>query len=806
MTNSKNTRALLGAIATLGLAGLYVPSVYGVTYTLAPNDGTTAQDWNTAATWTPSTGTPSSGDTATVSGAFGGVSQTVDISAALGTGLTTLVLGDTSGTGTTTVRSNNATPLAMASASASITSGGLAGAVNVISAPLALNGGLTINGPGSTVVSNSNNPLSIAGKISPVAAGAKTIDNLSTQTVTFGDIDLSTGATASTVTIRAGTTALATGANSNVVLGGVIADGGTVASNIALGARYSTTLGGSSFQINGTNTYTGTTTLGLQANVNTVFKINSDQPFGPASGGTLTIGNNTYANTLEAVGQDRTISKNSTTINRSIVFQGSNSLTLAATTMNMSNNASTSNSTIGVFAFINNNITASGKTVTLGSSGGNLYLNGSNTSDLYRMRDVTGAGTTIIASNMADNSGASVPADSRMVIQQSGTGTLILAGNNTYQGSTRITGTGTIQLGNGGTTGSLAPAHDSDATKAGVDSIAIVNGTGSGTLAFNRSDAFATTLTANGAIGLAQKGAGAVTLSNAQFNSGANTIGDGVSPSTLVVNGGRISSVGTTGANVSTLANGQLAVTTVTLTGADTTASLNLKVGQPVYVTGSPSAVAYVDAILTATTFRVGGQQSSTTAGALAAGSGQSLTFGEGSALGTSAAVTTVNNLGTLAGTGSIAGQVNALSGSFLSPGATDGAAGTLTTGGLSLTGATLKFDLAATAAGASDQISSTGSVSFSSLTFDFNPLTAGVLETGSSYHLLSFGGSLTGNPGLIGTNFGGSLQGLYVPFYSVDGSMLNVTFAAVPEPASFGLLAGMAALGGCLVRRRRRA
>ncbi len=50
MTNSKNTRALLGAIATLGLAGLYVPSVYGVAYTLAPNARTTAQEWNTAAT------------------------------------------------------------------------------------------------------------------------------------------------------------------------------------------------------------------------------------------------------------------------------------------------------------------------------------------------------------------------------------------------------------------------------------------------------------------------------------------------------------------------------------------------------------------------------------------------------------------------------------------------------------------------------------------------------------------------------------------------------------------------------------
>jgi autotransporter-associated beta strand protein len=588
-----------------------------------------------------------------------------------------------------------------------------------------------------------------------------------------------------------------------VVLSGTIANGGSAATNLILGARVGNNVAGTNYiQIDGANTYTGTTTLGVQANVNTVFRINSAQPFGPANGGALTIGNNTYVNTFEAMGTDRAITKNSATINRSVVFQGSNSLTIAATTLNMSNSASTSNSTVGVFAFINNNITAPGKTLTLGTAGGNLYLNGSNTTDLYRMRDVSGAGTTIISSNIGDNSGASVPTDSRMVIQQAGTGSLILTGTNTYQGGTRITGTGAVELGNGGITGSLAPANGS---------VPIVNSTAAGTLAFNHSDAISTTLTANGPVGLLQKGSGSVTLTNSQFNSGANTVGDGTSASKLVVTGALVPLKSTaTNATVGTTAPGtNLTVNTVTLGGTETVANLNLKVGQPVYLSsGGASSVAYIDSITGGNTFRVFG-------GTLLAAGTVGLTFGEGSALGTSAAITTVKNLSTLAGTGVISGAVNGLAGSHLAPGVNTvdadvserfnfGVAGTLATGALTLTGANLDFDLAATVAGTSDFISSSGAVSFASLTFSFNALTAGVLETGAAYNLVSGVGGFTGDVNGIGTTFGSGLSGL-TPNYSVGGNILSVSFTAIPEPASLGLAFGVAALGGCLVRRRRK-
>src|SRR4029078_460627 len=65
--------------------------------------------------------------------------------------------------------------------------------------------------------------------------------------------------------------------------------------------------------------------------------------------------------------------------------------------------------------------------------------------------DISGANTTLV---------------------KSGTGTLTIANTNTYAGITTISG-GTLQIGNGATTGSLGPGD-------------VVN---NGTLAFNRADA-----------------------------------------------------------------------------------------------------------------------------------------------------------------------------------------------------------------------------------------------------------------------------------------------------------------------------
>ena len=98
------------------------------------------------------------------------------------------------------------------------------------------------------------------------------------------------------------------------------------------------------------------------------------------------------------------------------------------------------------------------------------------------------------------------------VLTKSTTGTVTLTGANTYTGTTTIQ-TGTLALGNGGTTGSIAAGS------------AIVN---NGTLSFNRSDALTVTNTLSGNGDLIQAGTGTLTLSgtNTTF-AGAVTVNSG---------------------------------------------------------------------------------------------------------------------------------------------------------------------------------------------------------------------------------------------------------------------------------------
>ena len=119
--------------------------------------------------------------------------------------------------------------------------------------------------------------------------------------------------------------------------------------------------------------------------------------------------------------------------------------------------------------------------------------------------------TTSLASGFSTISGA---------IVKTGTGTLILTGASTYNGSTTITA-GTLQLGNGGTTGSLSTSS------------AITN---NGTLVFNRSNtmtqgtAFASAIGGTGNV--VQAGTGTLVLSGATTigsDAGALTLSGGIS-------------------------------------------------------------------------------------------------------------------------------------------------------------------------------------------------------------------------------------------------------------------------------------
>ena len=105
-------------------------------------------------------------------------------------------------------------------------------------------------------------------------------------------------------------------------------------------------------------------------------------------------------------------------------------------------------------------------------------------------------------------------------------GTLVLAGASSYAGGTTIGG-GTLQIGAGGTTGSLAGDVSND-----------------GILAFNRADALTFAGTVSGAGSLIKDGAGTLTLTGASSYTGSTLVQAG----TLLVNG----SLANTAVNVTT--------------------------------------------------------------------------------------------------------------------------------------------------------------------------------------------------------------------------------------------------------------
>jgi autotransporter-associated beta strand protein len=187
---------------------------------------------------------------------------------------------------------------------------------------------------------------------------------------------------------------------------------------------------------------------------------------------------------------------------------------------------------------VNGNLQADvvgGATFQLGSLGGSGTISGHannasvavSTLSVGALNTTTTFAGTIVdnAANDATTGNADGAKNNKIALTKVGTGTLILTGSNAYTGATTISA-GTLQLGSGGTSGSLSPSS------------AITN---NATLAFNRSN----TIT-QGIDFAAVAGTGGVTvLSGTVILSGTNTY-----TGTTIVNGGTLTiSGGSTGSS-----------------------------------------------------------------------------------------------------------------------------------------------------------------------------------------------------------------------------------------------------------------
>ncbi|QQE12600.1 autotransporter-associated beta strand repeat-containing protein [Planctomycetota bacterium] len=219
----------------------------------------------------------------------------------------------------------------------------------------------------------------------------------------------------------------------------------------------------------------------------------------PSSSGTLTLnGANTYegGTTLYAgnivVGNDSAFSTGSVTVN------GTTDLSAGASSISLAN------------AFtLNDDLTISGDT------GHDLALTG-----------------------VIDGSG---------VLTKEGAGTLVLSGTNIYSGGTTISA-GTLQIGNGGTTGSILGD--------------VLN---NGTLAFNRSNDLTYADVISGTGSLVKNGSGTLTLSGTNIFTGPTTISGGTLAvnnalgGAVTVNGGTLAGTGTLSDAVTVASGGTIA-------------------------------------------------------------------------------------------------------------------------------------------------------------------------------------------------------------------------------------------------------
>lgn len=433
-------------------------------------------------------------------------------------------------------------------------------------------GGVTLS---SGTLSLGNNAALGAGSL--VIAGNSTVQAVTAARTLANNLTLGTGVTGTI------------GGSTNLTLGGTISGGGALAK-----------IGTSTLTLTGSNTYSGGTTL-------TAGTVNFSQiaNFGTGTlsmrGGTLqwatgntadvsslitlgtggvfdTNGNNvTFASSISGAGSLAKAGTGTLVLSASNAYSGNTTVSggtlliahrhaLANTgTLSLSggqfsgsgeiaplaaNILLTASSTIGgtadlIFTGSTVNTQAGNPTLAITNTGsttfrGNLSLSSNNTARVVTFN--TTGGATLISGTIANGGNGAGG------IIKTGAGLLTLSANNTYTGTTTVSG-GRLQIGIGGATGSISSR--------------LVN---NGEVAFNRSDAVIYSGTISGSGSLTQAGTGRLTLTGSNSYSGGTTVSSGtlsvghkdaVGTGTVVVDGGvYLIEIGVSATNSVTISSG----------------------------------------------------------------------------------------------------------------------------------------------------------------------------------------------------------------------------------------------------------
>ncbi|WP_420104009.1 autotransporter outer membrane beta-barrel domain-containing protein [Bosea sp. (in: a-proteobacteria)] len=456
-----------------------------------------------------------------------------------------------------------------------------AGGTTINSGTLRVGNGGTSGSITGNVVNNGvlafdrSDTTSFAGAIS--GTGSLTKDGLGTLTLT------GTNSYAGGTTINSGTLRVGNGGSSGSITGDVV-NNGVLAFDRSDTTSFAGTISGTgsltkdalgALTLTGTNTYTGGTTI-----ANGSLRVGNGGTSGSIAGNVVNTAvlifdrsdATSFAGAISGVGR---VAKNGA---GTLTLTGTNSYTggtvINAGTLRVGNGG-TSGAIIG--EVWNNGVLAFDRSDTTSFAGaisgtGSVSKNGTGTLTLTGTNTYTG-GTTINAGALRIGDGgtsgsitgdvvnngtlAFVRSDSISFggtisgtggLGKGGVGTLTLTGGNTFTGGTVIVD-GTLQIGDGGTSGSIL----SD----------VVN---LGTLAFNRSDttSFAGVISGNG--GVSKIGAGKLTLTGTSTYTGPTSVSAGTlsvngsiaSSSSVTVNpGGTLGGSGTVG--TTTIAGGTLA-------------------------------------------------------------------------------------------------------------------------------------------------------------------------------------------------------------------------------------------------------